>query len=114
MERWTRHRRRMDAGEPSKRERRWVVVAEDGRYATLGRETDPSEDETAAAEKGLEAAGTGGWLAIMEGKPYVGEEPTLLEVRTLAKPSTSFATATEALLADIRRARMDGPEVPTS
>jgi len=49
------------------RERRWVVIGEDGRHATLGWHTDPSEEEINAAEAGLVALRTGGWLAVTEG-----------------------------------------------
>ncbi len=54
------------------RETRWVVIAEDGRFSTLGRASDPTEAEIQAAEDGLRSQGLAGWLAIMEGNPYVG------------------------------------------
>jgi len=48
------------------RERRWVVIAPDGRYVTLGRHSDPSELEVQDAENALRAQGLNGWLAVME------------------------------------------------
>ncbi len=83
------------------RERRWVVVAPDGRYVTLGRHSDPSEEEIAAAEQALRSQNLSGWLAIMEGNPWVGNAPRLLEVRPLACPATAFAAAADACVAAI-------------
>ncbi|MGG5890707.1 hypothetical protein ACLF3G_26790 [Falsiroseomonas sp. HC035] len=68
----------------------------DGRYVTLGRASDPSEDEVRGAEDALRAQGLAGWLAIMEGNPYVGVLPSLMEVRPLASPSVPFADAVAA------------------
>jgi hypothetical protein len=83
------------------RERRWVIVSPDGRYVTLGRASDPSEEEILAAEEALRAQGAAGWLAVMEGNPYVGAVPRLMEVRPLAQPTTAFADAAAACLAAI-------------
>lgn len=92
------------------RERRWVVVAPDGRYVTLGRHSDPSEQEVRDAEEALRAQGLNGWLAIMEGNPWVGRAPRLLEVRPLANPTTPFAEAAAACVASIltRRSEVGG------
>ena len=90
------------------RERRWIVVAADGRFSTLGRASDPSEAEILAAENALRAQGLSGWLAVMEGNPYVGAMPRLLEVRPLAGPTGSFAEASAACVAAVmaRRAQL--------
>lgn len=90
------------------RERRWVVVAPDGRYVTLGRNSDPSEEEILATEKALLSQELSGWLAIMEGNPWVGLAPELLEVRPLASPTTTFAAAAAACIADILVKRASG------
>ncbi|MDT8278136.1 MAG: hypothetical protein E7K72_21400 [Roseomonas mucosa] len=89
-------------------ERRWIVVAPDGRFTTLGRASDPSEAEILAAEAGLRAQGLAGWLAIMEGNPYVGATPRIMEVRPLADPTTPFPEAAAACVASIlaRRAEL--------
>lgn len=81
------------------RERRWVVVASDGRYVTLGRRSDPSEQEVQEAEDALRTQGLTGWLAVMEGNPWVGKIPLLIEVRPLANPTTPFAEAAAACVA---------------
>jgi hypothetical protein len=86
-------------------ERRWVVIAPDGRYFTLGRHRDPSEQEILDAENALRAQGLNGWLAIMEGNPWVGRAPGLLEVRALANPTTPFAEAAAACLEAILATR---------
>jgi hypothetical protein len=79
-------------------DQRWVVLAPDGRYVTLGRHSDPSEQEILDAENALRAQGLNGWLAIMEGNPWLGRAPGLLEVRALANPTTPFAEAAAACL----------------
>lgn len=80
------------------RERRWIVLGTDGRYVTLGRASDPTEEEVRSAEDALHAQGLAGWLAIMEGNPYVGAGPRLLEVRRLAQPTVTFADAAAACI----------------
>lgn len=89
-------------------ERRWIVVSPDGRFVTLGRASDPSEAEILAAETTLTAQRLTGWLAIMEGNPYLGPAPRIMEVRPLADPATSFADAAAACIASIlaRRAEL--------
>jgi hypothetical protein len=82
-------------------ERRWIVLAEDGRYSSLGRATDPTQEEVAAAEAALAAQGVKGWLAVMQGNPYVGKVPRLMEVRPLAEPTKPFTDAAEACVRGI-------------
>lgn len=88
-------------------ERRWVLVAEDGRYVTLGRASDPSEDEILDAEAGLVRQGLAGWLAVMQGNPYVGAAPQLMEVRRLGEPTATFTKAAEACVAGIMSRRQE-------
>jgi hypothetical protein len=87
------------------RERRWIVLGTDGRYVTLGRATDPSEEEVRAAEEALRARGLAGWLAVMEGNPHVGEVPRLLEVRPLANPGVPFDDGSAACIKSIQISR---------
>ncbi|MBR0666118.1 hypothetical protein GXW71_17290 [Roseomonas hellenica] len=89
----------------SSRERRWVIVAPDGRYVSLGRHGDPSEQEITEAEKALRVQGLSGWLAVMEGNPWVGKMPKFLEVRPLAEPTTAFSDAVAACIAKILEKR---------
>jgi hypothetical protein len=87
---------------PAARERRWAVIAPDGRHVWLGRHSDPSPEELAQAESGLRAQGLGGWLAVVAGN-YWSRRTKLdvLEVRALAEPNGSFETA----VAEFRAAR---------
>ncbi len=100
----------MESGKARLRERRWVILATDGRYVTLGRGSDPRDEEVRGAEDALRAQGLAGWLAVMEGNPYVGPVPQLLEVRPLAGPLVSFNEAAAACARAIssRRAEIPG------
>ena len=82
-------------------ERRWIVLAEDGRFVTLGRASDPSETEILDAEKALATQGLSGWLAVMQGNPYVGARPQLMEVRRLGEPRIPFEQAAETCVTAI-------------
>jgi hypothetical protein len=95
----------MPTAEERSRERRWIVLGTDGRYVTLGRASDPSEAEMRDAEETLRAQGLSGWLAVMQGNPYVGTEPQLMEVRPLAAPAVAFAEAAAACVRAIRERR---------
>jgi hypothetical protein len=46
---------------------RIVVLGDDGRVATLGRHSSPSEEEIASAAAALARQRLGGWLATMSG-----------------------------------------------
>jgi hypothetical protein len=78
------------------KERRWIILGEDGRFVTLGRASDPSDDEIRDAEKALRDRGLAGWLAVMEGNPNTVAQPTLLMVRPLAEPASTFEQGTAA------------------
>lgn len=89
------------------KERRWIVLGTDGRYVTLSRASDPSEEEVRRAEEALRAQGLVGWLAVMEGNPYVGTIPRLQEVRSLAQPAVPFADAAAACIRTIADRRSE-------
>ena len=80
-------------------DRRWIALAEDGRASVIARASDPSEDDIAAAEDSLRRHGLSGWLAIMSSSQYVETMPTVMEVRPLASPGTTFAAAAEKMMA---------------
>jgi len=78
------------------RERRWIILADDGRHVTVGRHSDPCEDDIIRAGEALRAAGHGGWLAILEGV-YYGDGPvTIMQVREIASPTTAWGAAVES------------------
>ena len=86
-------------------ERRWIILAEDGRHATLGRHTDPSEAEIEAAGAGLGAQGLGGWVAVMDGFYHRPRSRlTLMMVRPVAPCPVAWEQAVEAFQ-EIRRER---------
>ena len=80
------------------KERRWIVLSEDGRHTTLGRHTDPSEEQLTLAAEGLRAIGHGGWLAVTEGQYYsiTPENLAVMLVRELAPTSTTWEAAVDA------------------
>jgi hypothetical protein len=77
-------------------ERRWLVVASDGRHVTIGRATDPSADELERAAEDLRGQGLSGWLAISEGSYYGSGPLRLMMVRLLAGPEGESWEAAEA------------------
>ncbi len=87
------------------RERLWIVLSTDGRHGSVGRYTDPSEEEIADLEKGLVTQGLAGWLAVSEGDYHAKRgRMNLMMVRPLGNPETPFEDAVEAY-ETIRRAR---------
>ncbi len=87
------------------REHRWIVLGEDGRHVTLGRHTDPTDDEIARSAEALRTTGQGGWLAVLEGRYYQPRDKvSLLMVRQLGPTKTAWEAAAEAFLAARRRA----------
>jgi hypothetical protein len=48
-------------------ERRWIILAQDGRHVTMGCAAPPSEAEVEAAAAALAAQGLAGWLATLDG-----------------------------------------------
>jgi len=74
-------------------ETRWIVLGTDGRHVTLGRHTDPTQEEVAAAEAALAAQGMAGWLTVVKGAYYARRTPSLMMVRPLADPACTFDEA---------------------
>jgi hypothetical protein len=62
-------------------ERRWALIAEDGRPSWLGRHSDSSEAELAQVTDSLAKQGIAGWLAVTEGVYYGRGKFSVLMVR---------------------------------
>lgn len=67
-------------------ERRWVVLGGDGRHVSVGRYTDPSEEEIQRMEQDLHSQGLTGWLAIVSGDYYGPGQIEIVQVRPLVVP----------------------------
>lgn len=78
------------------RERRCLLLAEEGSHSWLGRNTNPDEEDLSCAKAALTRAGVGGWVAISEGDYWGKESITLLQVRELNHPKVSFEIAVDA------------------
>ncbi len=78
------------------REKRWIILTEDGRHGTIGRHTDPTEAEILKHGEALARQGIGGWLAISEGSYYANVAVSLLQVRVLGTPSTTWEQAVQS------------------
>ena len=77
-------------------ERRYLLVSEDGRHTTLGREVEPDQEALDTAAEGLDSLGMAGWLVLSEGRYYSGEVVALLPIRRLTTRSGDWeATAVE-------------------
>ena len=94
------------------KERRWIVLCEDGRHTTLGRHTDPSEEQLTLAGEGLRANGLGGWLAITEGQYHSRGNLAVMLVRELAPTSTTWEAAVDAF--HMLRQRVRAPHSVTA
>lgn len=82
------------------REKRWIVLASDGRHVTIGRHVDPTPEMIEQAAFELRKGGLGGWLAITEGRYYEpGDELQVLAVRPLAEPASSWDDAVAMFMA---------------
>lgn len=92
-------------------ERRCIVLGEDGRFVTLGRASDPTDEEIARAEATMRAQGVAGWVAVMSGNPSSVAGPALVEVRAVADPRWPFLAAVKAFRG---RRRMDHEDVAKS
>jgi len=71
-------------------------ACEDGRFVTLGRASDPTDDEISRAGEALRVARTAGWLAVMRGNPYRKRAPEVMRVRPLGEPAGTFEAAVAA------------------
>ena len=80
-------------------EDRTVIIADDGRYVTLGRYSQPSEDELQAARDALAKQGIGAWLATMHGTFYQRRAPKLTMIRELVPPRVTWDAAVAAFKA---------------
>jgi hypothetical protein len=81
---------------PKQRETRWIILTADGRHGTMGRHTDPSEDEIASAEAALRRIPLG---------DYSRDKLEVLMVRPLASPDPDdWDRAVAAFLARRRAA----------
>lgn len=83
-------------------ERRYLVVAADGRHTTLGRETEPDDEALDTASEGLDSLGLAGWYVLSEGRYYVPDDNiSLLPIRRL----TSADGVWDAAAAEFHRRR---------
>jgi hypothetical protein len=79
------------------RDRRWIVLATDGKHATLGRAAQPTEVEVAQAACALAAAGLAGWLATMDGEYWSRRRRVVLTpLKLLAGPADADWQAASA------------------
>ena len=69
-------------------ERRWIILAQDGRHVTMGRAAPPIEAEVEAAAAALAAQGLAGWLATLDGNYWSRRRVTLATVQTLGNGAT--------------------------
>jgi hypothetical protein len=69
-------------------ERRWIILAQDGRHVTMGRAAPPSEAEVAAAAAALAAQGLAGWLATLDGNYWSRRRVALASVQMLGDGAT--------------------------
>ena len=69
-------------------ERRWIILAQDGRHVTMGRAAPPSEAEVEAAGAALAAQGLAGWLATLDGNYWSRRRVALTAVQMLGDGAT--------------------------
>jgi hypothetical protein len=82
---------------PRTREKRWIALGADGRHVTLGRHSDPTEDEIDRLETNLREQGIGAWLAVAEGAYWNPKaRMTLLMVRSIGNPAGAWEQAAAA------------------
>jgi hypothetical protein len=80
------------------RERRWIVLVENGEHSTVGRHTDPEAELLDTVAGQLRGHGVGGWLAVMEGDYHGRDALSLLMVRELVPAARSWGDAEAAFL----------------
>ena len=87
------------------RERRWIIMAADGRHSTLGCHAPPDEKEVAKAASALAAVGLAGWYVILDGDYWSRRTPVVLTVvRPLAGATDAGWPAAEAEFEAMRTA----------
>jgi hypothetical protein len=64
-------------------ERRWIILAQDGRHVTMGRAAPPSEAEVESTAAALAAQGLAGWLATLDGNYWSRRRVALAPVQML-------------------------------
>ena len=85
------------------RERRWLVVTADGRHVTVGRGTDPTEEEIHMLSRQVDELGVAAWLAIQAGDYHDPDAALeLMEVRRIGRREGNWEQARAAFLT-IRR-----------
>ena len=72
-----------------------MVLCEDGRHVWLGRASEPSNEEVTLAERRLTAQNLAGWLSVAEGDYYGTTRMSLLEIRKLGAPASSWDAAVD-------------------
>jgi hypothetical protein len=73
---------------PKFAERRWIILAQDGRHVTMGRAAPPSEAEVEAAAAALTAQGLAGWLATLDGNYWSRRRVALAPLQMLGDGAT--------------------------
>ena len=68
---------------PKVLDRRWIIIAQDGRHVTMGRAAPPSEAEVETAAAALTVQGLAGWLTILDGNYWSRRRVTLAPVQML-------------------------------
>jgi hypothetical protein len=86
------------------KEKRWLIVAQDGRHVTVGRYTDPAPEEIERAGLSLDEIGTAGWLVVSEGIYHSDGAVALLMVRRITERDGNWSEA-EQLWHSIRAGR---------
>ena len=74
--------------QPNVAERRWIILAQDGRHVTMGRAAPPSEGEVQAAAAALAAQGLAGWLSTLDGNYRSRRRVALAPVQMLGDGAT--------------------------
>ena len=86
-------------------ERRWIILAADGRHSTLGRSAPPDEEEVAKAASALAAVGLAGWYVILDGDYWSRRKPVALTIiQPLAHASDADWAAAVAAFEAMRMA----------
>lgn len=75
------------------KEKRWLVVADDGHHSTIGIRTDPSPEEILSVGESLDSAGMAAWLVVSDGSYYEEGVVTLLMVRRITNRKGDWADA---------------------
>mgnify|MGYP003366633005 CR=1 FL=1 len=89
--------------------KRWMIIAEDGRHATLGQYRCPTEEEISRVAASLSANRLGAWLVLGDGDYYQIRRPFELEkVRQVSESEVSWEVA-ETRFMDLRSQNSSPP-----